>query len=128
MPAAIFLIRRKSCATRCPYTRDDGKSAYIDLINKIMWCKNEFQVTHQITMEGAYENRYDVTLLINGLPLVQIELKRSGLELKEAFNQTNRYHRHSYSAGYGLFDYIQLFVISDVVNTKYYANNRVQEA
>ena len=119
--------KAKILRDKVSYTRDDGKTAYIDLINKIMWCKNEYQVTHQITMEGAYENRYDVTLLINGLPLVQIELKRSGLELKEAFNQTNRYHRHSYSAGLGLFDYIQLFVISDVVNTKYYANNSVKK-
>ena len=76
-------------------------------------------------MHGTYTNRYDVTLLVNGLPLVQIELKRRGLELKEAFNQTNRYHRHSFAAGYGLFGYIQLFVISNGVNTKYYANNPV---
>ncbi len=76
-------------------------------------------------MQGTYTNRYDVTLLVNGLPLVQVELKRRGLELKEAFNQTNRYHRHSFAAGYGLFGYIQLFVISNGVNTKYYANNPV---
>jgi type I restriction enzyme, R subunit len=62
--------------------------------------------------------------LINGLPLVQIELKRRGLELKEAFNQTNRYERHSYGAGEGLFQYIQVFVISNGVNTKYYSNTR----
>ncbi|NLI41195.1 MAG: type I restriction endonuclease subunit R, partial [Caldisericales bacterium] len=73
-----------------------------------------------------YKNRYDVTLLINGLPLVQIELKRRGLELKEAFNQVNRYQRHSFSSSYGLFQYIQIFVISNGVNTKYYANNRFQ--
>jgi type I restriction enzyme R subunit len=75
-------------------------------------------------MEGSYKNRYDVTILINGLPLVQIELKRRGLELKEAFNQTNRYQKHSYDSSYGLFQYIQLFVISNGVNTKYYANNK----
>jgi type I restriction enzyme, R subunit len=75
-------------------------------------------------MAGKYKNRYDVTLLINGLPLVQIELKRRGLELKEAFNQVNRYQRHSFSSSYGLFQYIQIFVISNGVNTKYYANNR----
>jgi type I restriction enzyme R subunit len=75
-------------------------------------------------MEGSYKNRYDVTLLINGLPLVQIELKRRGLELKEAFNQTNCYQKHSYFAGSGLFNYIQIFVISNGVNTKYYTNNR----
>lgn len=77
-------------------------------------------------MEGTYKNRYDVTLLINGLPLVQIEIKRRGLELKEAFNQTNRYQRHSYGSGAALYQYIQLFVISNSVNTKYYANNREQ--
>ncbi len=77
-------------------------------------------------MEGKYKNRYDVTILINGLPLVQIELKRRGLELKEAFNQTNRYERHSFSSGKGLFQFIQLFVISNGVNTKYYANNPVK--
>jgi len=76
-------------------------------------------------MSCRFKNRYDVTILINGLPLVQIELKRRGLELKEAFNQTNRYERHSYGAGEGLFQYIQVFVITNGVNSKYYANNRV---
>ena len=76
-------------------------------------------------MEGDYKTRYDVTMLINGLPLVQIELKRRGLEMKEAYNQTLRYIRHSYSAGHGLYQYIQIYVISNGVNTKYYANNRL---
>ncbi len=80
---------------RVDYTKDTGPNAgetgYIELINQIQWCKNEYQVTHQVTMVGKYTNRYDVTLLVNGLPLVQIELKRRGLEMKEAFNQTNRY-------------------------------------
>ncbi|MBW0161351.1 MAG: type I restriction endonuclease subunit R [Sediminibacterium sp. Gen4] len=107
-------------------TREDGTIAYIEFLNIENWCQNRYQVCTQITMEGSYTNRYDVTLLINGLPLVQIELKRRGLELKEAFNQTNRYQRHSYWAGYGFFNYIQLFVISNGVNTKYYANNRHQ--
>src|SRR5690606_23278074 len=98
--------------------------SYIQFINQDHWCKNEFQVSNQITVEGTYKNRYDVTILINGLPLVQIELKRRGLELKEAFNQVNRYHRHSYGASDGLFLYVQLFVISNGVNTKYYANNK----
>ncbi len=83
-------------------------------------------MAQQVSVEGVYKNRYDVTLLINGLPLVQIELKRRGLELKEAFNQVNRYHRHSYGASNGLYQYVQLFVISNGVNTKYYANNRRQ--
>lgn len=108
------------------YTKDDGTTGYLELINQIHWCKNQYQVAHQITMSGTYENRYDVTILINGLPLVQVELKRRGLELKEAFNQTNRYERHTFSSGSGLFNYIQLFVISNGVNTKYYANNPVK--
>ncbi|CAK2606428.1 Type I restriction enzyme SauN315I endonuclease subunit [Vibrio crassostreae] len=90
------------------------------------WDDNQFQVTQQVTVEGRYQNRYDVTILVNGLPLVQIELKRRGLELKEAFNQINRYQRHSYWASYGLFQYVQTFVISNGVNTKYYANNKSQ--
>ncbi|MCK5815934.1 MAG: type I restriction endonuclease subunit R, partial [Flavobacteriaceae bacterium] len=108
------------------YTKDNGDTGYIELINQIYWCKNQYQVTHQVTMEGKYKNRYDVTILINGLPLVQIELKRRGLELKEAFNQTNRYERHSFGSGQGLFQFIQLFVISNGVNTKYYANNPIK--
>ncbi|AKH32406.1 Type-1 restriction enzyme R protein [candidate division SR1 bacterium Aalborg_AAW-1] len=107
-------------------TRDDGSVKYISFLNQVHRCQNEYQVTRQISMEGSYKNRYDVTILINGLPLVQIELKRRGLELKEAFNQTNRYQRHSYDSSAGLFQYIQLFVISNGVNTKYYANNRNQ--
>lgn len=106
--------------------RDDNTNFYVEFFNQKAWCQNEFQVTNQITNSGSYKNRYDVTILINGLPLVQIELKRRGLELKEAFNQTNRYQRHSYDASYGLFQYIQLFIISNGVNTKYYANNRKQ--
>lgn len=116
--------KAKTLRGKFQYTKDDGQPAYIEFLNMEHWCQNQFQVAQQITMEGSYKNRYDVTLLINGLPLVQIELKRRGLELKEAFNQTNRYQRHSYGAGAGLFQYIQTFVISNGVNTKYYANNR----
>ena len=119
--------KAKILRDKVDYVKDSGEVGYIELIDQIKWCKNEYQVTHQVTMQGTYTNRYDVTLLINGLPLVQIELKRRGLELKEAFNQTNRYHRHSFAAGYGLFGYIQLFVISNGVNTKYYANNPVDK-
>ena len=114
--------RAKILRDRVPYTNAEGDNRTIELINQIHWCQNEFQVTQQVTMQGNYNNRYDVTILINGLPLVQIELKRRGLELKEAFNQTNRYERHSYGAGQGLFQFIQIFVISNGVNTKYYAN------
>ncbi len=118
--------RAKVLRDRVPYTNGDGEHKTVELINQIHWCQNQFQVTQQVTMEGKYKNRYDVTILINGLPLVQIELKRRGLELKEAFNQTNRYERHSYGAGYGLFQFIQIFIISNGVNTKYYANNPVK--
>ncbi len=106
--------------------RDNGDNLYFEFINTEHWCQNQYQVTHQISQEGSYKNRYDVTLLINGLPLVQIELKRRGLELKEAFNQINRYQRHSFGANAALFQYVQIFVISNGVNTKYYANNRHQ--
>lgn len=106
--------------------KDNGDNLYFEFINSEHWCQNQFQVTHQITVEGTYKNRYDITLLVNGLPLVQIELKRRGLELKEAFNQINRYQRHSFGANSALFQYLQIFVISNGVNTKYYANNRHQ--
>ncbi|MCI5145670.1 MAG: type I restriction endonuclease subunit R, partial [Candidatus Electrothrix sp. AR3] len=122
-----IFAKAKILRDRVDYTKDNGETGYIELINQIKWCKNEYQVTNQVTMKGKYTNRYDVTILVNGLPLVQIELKRRGLEMKEAFNQTNRYHRHSFSAGYGLFGYIQLFVISNGVNTKYYANTPLQK-
>src|SRR5690554_3685043 len=106
--------------------RDNGDNLYFEFLNTEHWCRNQYQVTSQVTMEGKYKNRYDVTVLINGLPLVQIELKRRGLELKEAFNQINRYQRHSFAASHGLFNYVQIFVISNGVNTKYYANNKRQ--
>ena len=99
--------------------RDDGTVAYIELFNTKEWCKNLFQVTHQTTVEGKYTNRYDVTILINGLPLVQIELKRRGIDMKEAFDQIKRYKNHSYN---GLYRFIQLFIISNGVDTKYFAN------
>ena len=99
--------------------RDDGTIVYIELFNTKDWCKNIFQVTHQTTVEGKYTNRYDVTILINGLPIVQLELKRRGMDMKEAFNQIKRYKRHSY---FGLYKFIQLFVISNGVDTKYFAN------
>lgn len=92
----------------------------MEFLNRQQWCQNEFQVSNQITVEGRKKCRYDVTILINGLPLVQIELKRRGVELKQAYNQIQRYHKTSF---HGLFDYIQLFVISNGVNTRYFANN-----
>lgn len=118
--------RAKTLRDRYDLTREDGTRLYIEFMNTREWCRNRYQVASQIAQEGTYQNRYDVTLLINGLPLVQIELKRRGLEIKEAFNQVNRYHRHSYTSGRGLFQYVQLFVISNGVDTRYYANNRKQ--
>lgn len=103
-----------------PLDTETGDRLWIEFINKNQWCQNEFQVSNQITVEGRKKCRYDVTILINGLPLVQIELKRRGVELKEAYNQIQRYHKTSF---HGLFDYIQLFVISNGVNTRYFANN-----
>jgi type I restriction enzyme R subunit len=106
--------------------RDNGDNLYFEFLNTEHWCQNQYQVTNQVSQEGTYKNRYDVTILINGLPLVQIELKRRGLELKEAFNQINRYQRHSFGANAALYQYVQIFIISNGVNTKYYANNRNQ--
>ena len=118
--------KAKILRDKVEYKKDNGETGYIELINQIQWCKNQYQLSHQISMKGKYENRYDVTLLINGLPLVQIELKRRGLELKEAFNQINRYERFTFGSGLGLFNFIQIFVISNGVNTKYFANNPVK--
>jgi type I restriction enzyme R subunit len=106
--------------------KDNGDNLYFEFLNIEHWCQNEYQVTNQVSQEGTYKNRYDVTILINGLPLVQIELKRRGLELKEAFNQVNRYQRHSFGANSALYQYVQIFIISNGVNTKYYANNKGQ--
>ena len=103
-----------------PLDTADGKRIWVEFLNRQQWCQNEFQVSNQITVEGRKKCRYDVTILINGLPLVQIELKRRGVELKQAYNQIQRYHKTSF---HGLFDYIQLFVISNGVNTHYFANN-----
>jgi len=97
---------------------DDSSKVYIKFIDEDPG-KNIYQVTHQTTVVGKYVNRYDVTLLINGMPLVQIELKRRGMDLREAINQTMRYKKHSYN---GLYKYIQCFVVSNGVETKYYAN------
>lgn len=102
-----------------PLETEDGQRVWLQFLNKKNWCQNEFQVSNQITIEGRKKCRYDVTILINGLPLVQIELKRRGIELKQAYNQIQRYHKTSF---HGLFDYIQIFVISNGVNTRYFAN------
>ena len=104
-----------------PLETEDGQHRiWVEFLNKNHWCQNEFQVSNQITVEGRKTCRYDVTILINGLPLVQIELKKRGVELKQAYNQVQRYQKTSFR---GLFDYIQIFVISNGVNTRYFANN-----
>ncbi len=105
------------------FTFDSGEQRNIMLINKKDVHANVTQVINQYVPEGGkYDNRYDVTVLVNGLPLVHIELKRRGKSIKEAFNQINRYGRESFWAGCGLFEYVQLFVISNGTYTKYYSN------
>ena len=116
--------RAKTLRAQHRIERDNGDSFYFDFIDKENYSNNIFQVTNQITIDGKYQNRYDVTFLINGLPLVQIELKRRGVEMGQAFHQIVRYKRNSYSSGAGLFDYVQIFIISNGVNTKYFANNK----
>ncbi|GEC80228.1 type I restriction endonuclease subunit R [Flavobacterium aquatile] len=118
--------KAKMLRDRFQLTKEDGTSFYVRFFNTEDWNQNLYQVTNQISQEGSYKNRYDVTLLVNGLPLVQIELKRSGIEIKEAFNQINRYQNQSFWSNHGLFQYVQLFVISNGVNTKYLANNKLQ--
>lgn len=99
--------------------REDGTKVYLSFFTRDH-TKNIFQVTHQTTVVGKYVNRYDVTLLVNGLPLIQIELKRRGIDIREAVNQVMRYRKHSYN---GLYHFIQLFVVSNGVDTKYFANS-----
>lgn len=109
---------------------DNGKTVYIEFLSKDTE-RNIYQVTHQVTMDKehqgdvVYKNRYDVTVLINGLPLVQIELKRPGVEINEAINQINRYRRYSFR---GLFRFIQCFVVSNSIQTKYFANENETNA
>lgn len=107
--------------------RDDGMSKNITLIDRVNIHNNSLQVINQYsigTAQGArYDNRYDVTILVNGFPLVHVELKRRGVAIREAFNQINRYSRDSFWAGCGLFEYVQIFVISNGTNTKYYSNS-----
>ena len=113
--------------------RDDGTTKNITLIDKKNIHNNSLQVINQYEVDtGKRQNRYDVTVLVNGLPLVHIELKRRGVPIREAFNQIDRYQRDSFWAGSGLFEYVQIFVISNGTNTKYYSNttrfNAVKEA
>ena len=107
--------------------RDDGTTKNITLIDKKNVHNNFLQVINQYEIsqsQGAkHDNRYDVTILVNGLPLIHVELKRRGVPIREAFNQINRYQRDSFWAGCGLFEYVQIFVISNGTNTKYYSNS-----
>ena len=104
-------------------TREDGTTKNIYLIDKRDIHRNSLQVINQYVPEGGQrDNRYDVTILVNGLPLVHVELKRRGVDIKEAFNQIRRYNRESFWAGSGLFEYVQIFVISNGTSTKYYSN------
>lgn len=100
--------------------RDDETKVYLSLMNIKKWCQNTFQVTNQVSVNDTHKSRYDVTVLINGLPLIQIELKRSGVAITEAFNQIERYRRQNYT---GLFRFIQMFVVSNKMETRYYANS-----
>ena len=119
--------KAKTLRDRMKLTKEDGNTVYLEFFDSVNPLRNRYQVTQQVAMDGGtYKNRYDVTILVNGLPLVQIELKRRGLEMKEAFNQIQRYQKHSYWSAQGLFHFVQLFVISNGVNTKYYANARKQ--
>lgn len=104
--------------------RDDGSTKNINLIDKLNIHNNRLQVINQYEVnEGTHKNRYDVTILVNGLPLVHVELKRRGVAIREAFNQIDRYQRDSFWASHGLYEYIQIFVISNGTNTKYYSNS-----
>jgi type I restriction enzyme R subunit len=124
--AGVF-EKAKTLRDRMKLDREDGQTVYLEFFDSVNPLRNLFQVTRQVTMDGGtYKNRYDVTILVNGLPLVQIELKRRGLEMKEAFNQIQRYQKHSFWSANGMFHFVQLFVISNGVNTKYYANARKQ--
>lgn len=101
---------------------DDGSTKNIRLIDKSNIHNNHLQVVHQVEVDGLYKNIYDVTILVNGLPLVHVELKRRGVSLKEAFNQINRYQRESFWVESGLYEYVQIFVISNGTESKYYSN------
>ncbi|WP_153983577.1 type I restriction endonuclease subunit R [Staphylococcus hominis] len=105
---------------KLPLKRDDESEVYLSFLDTANWCQNKFQVTNQVSVEDTYKARYDVTILINGLPLVQVELKRRGVDINEAFNQVMRYRKQNYT---GLFRYIQMFIISNGIETRYLSNN-----
>lgn len=123
--------RATKLRNKLPIKLDDGTSRHIDLLFKEPH-KNRFQVTNQVTIDPKHDNkrtyRFDVTLLVNGLPLVQIELKKRGMEMAEAFNQIQRYKRETYHTGHGLFNFIQLFIMSNGINTRYFAHSTTNDA
>lgn len=116
----VFLESARILRDKLPLRRDDESEIYLSFLDTKSWCKNKFQVTNQVSVEDTYKARYDVTILINGLPLVQVELKRRGIDINEAFNQVKRYRKQNYT---GLFRYIQMFIISNGVETRYFSNN-----
>ena len=118
-----FFQKAETLRDRFRLDRDDGTSVYVQFFDSHDAAANQWQVTHQVNQEGSYKNRYDVTILANGIPIVQIELKRRGLGLKEGFNQLRRYQKHSFSDNEGLYWFTQLLLISNGVDTKYYAFN-----
>ena len=104
------------------FTFDDGRLGNIYLIDKNNFSRNKVQVINQFEQKGKHLNRYDVTILVNGLPLVQVELKKRGVAIREAFNQVHRYSRESFNSESSLFKYLQIFVISNGTYTRYFAN------
>ena len=104
------------------FTFDDGRLGNIYLIDKKNFSRNKVQVINQFEQKGKHLNRYDVTILVNGLPLVQVELKKRGVAIREAFNQVHRYSRESFNSESSLFKYLQIFVISNGTYTRYFAN------
>ena len=123
LSAGNSFAKAEKLRDRFPIELEDGTTKHIEFLDTERWCNNIFQVTNQVTIHGKKQNRYDVTILINGLPLVQIELKKRGIKLHKGYIQIERYQNHSFNENYGLFGYVQMFIISNGTNTKYYANN-----
>ncbi len=127
-PNDTMIEKTKKIQEDCIYdfTFDDGHFKNIKIIDKSNIHNNFLQVVNQISQKGSSENRYDVSILVNGLPLVHIELKRRGANLHEAFNQIHRYSKESFNSDDSLYKYVQLFVISNGTETKYFANTTAQ--
>jgi len=123
LSAGNSFAKAEKLRDRFPIELEDGTTKHIEFLDTERWCNNIFQVTNQVTINGKKVNRYDVTILINGLPLVQIELKKRGIALHKGYIQIERYQNHSFNENYGLFGYVQMFIISNGSRTKYYANN-----